>query len=412
MVRSGTGTVYRGYGPRPRQALPIYNGIIDASRLPEPAKPTYRQYEAALREPYIGITTEGFVVPGLFRLSAHGPSTQDMITAANRYLATLTPEQSARASLPVAANEWRAWTNAFPPHEPHGVLLDSLERSQRQAALGILEASLSESGFKTIRDVMRINGELAALIDDYHDSLKEYMYWLTIFGVPSAAEPWGWQIAGHHLDINCFIVGNQVVMTPTFLGAEPRILDNGQHAGTRVFDEEVAAGLALMTELNHDQRKAAVLSHSILSNDLPAYLRHPTEGRQRASMGQDNLVLPYEGICAVDMSGRQRDLLFDVIWCYISRIRTEHANARVEDILAQLNDTYFAWVGTTSANAPFYYKVHSPVVLIEFDCHSGVFLENDEPEQFHVHTIVRTPNGNDYGRDLLRQHVELHHRLA
>jgi hypothetical protein len=25
-----------------------------------------------------------------------------------------------------------------------------------------------------------------------------------------------------------------------------------------------------------------------------------------------------------------------------------------------------------------------------------------------VHTVVRTPNGNDYGKDLLRQHYALH----
>jgi len=28
------------------------------------------------------------------------------------------------------------------------------------------------------------------------------------------------------------------------------------------------------------------------------------------------------------------------------------------------------------------------------------------PNLAHVHTVVRTPNGNDYGRDLLRQHRE------
>jgi hypothetical protein len=39
----------------------------------------------------------------------------------------------------------------------------------------------------------------------------------------------------------------------------------------------------------------------------------------------------------------------------------------------------------------FYYRIHSPVVLIEYDCHQGVFLDNDQPEPFHVHTIVRTP---------------------
>jgi Protein of unknown function (DUF3500) len=54
------------------------------------------------------------------------------------------------------------------------------------------------------------------------------------------------------------------------------------------------------------------------------------------------------------------------------------------------------------------------VVLIEFDHQQGVVLNNNEPERFHVHAIVRTPNGNDYGMDLLRLHYETspHHRRA
>ena len=47
--------------------------------------------------------------------------------------------------------------------------------------------------------------------------------------------------------------------------------------------------------------------------------------------------------------------------------------------------------------------------MIEFDHHKGVLLTNETPQRFHTHTIVRTPNGNDYGKDLLRQHLE-HHR--
>ena len=46
------------------------------------------------------------------------------------------------------------------------------------------------------------------------------------------------------------------------------------------------------------------------------------------------------------------------------------------------------------------------VVLIEFDHQNGVFLDNDYPSRNHIHSVVRTPNGNDYGKDLLRQHRE------
>ena len=69
-----------------------------------------------------------------------------------------------------------------------------------------------------------------------------------------------------------------------------------------------------------------------------------------------------------------------------------------------LGDTYFAWIGACDETSPFYYRVQSPVVLIEFDHQRGIHLQNDEPTRAHIHTVVRTPNGNDYGKDLLRQH--------
>jgi len=30
------------------------------------------------------------------------------------------------------------------------------------------------------------------------------------------------------------------------------------------------------------------------------------------------------------------------------------------------------------------------------------------PNPEHVHVVIRTPNGNDYGKDLLRQHYAQH----
>ncbi len=69
-------------------------------------------------------------------------------------------------------------------------------------------------------------------------------------------------------------------------------------------------------------------------------------------------------------------------------------------------ETYFAWMGGFGEDSVFYYRVHSPVMLVEFDHQRGIVFDNDEPSRNHIHTVVRTPNGNDYGRDLLRQHHE------
>jgi hypothetical protein len=58
----------------------------------------------------------------------------------------------------------------------------------------------------------------------------------------------------------------------------------------------------------------------------------------------------------------------------------------------------------------FYYRVHSPVILIEFDHQTPVAMRElgNAPTRRHVHSVVRTPNGNDYGKDLLRLHYEQH----
>ena len=77
-----------------------------------------------------------------------------------------------------------------------------------------------------------------------------------------------------------------------------------------------------------------------------------------------------------------------------------------------LGETYFAWMGGYDDDSVFYYRVHSPVLLIEFDHQAGIALDNDEPSRNHIHTVVRTPNGNDYGKDLLRQHYEQYHQAA
>jgi hypothetical protein len=94
---------------------------------------------------------------------------------------------------------------------------------------------------------------------------------------------------------------------------------------------------------------------------------------------------------------------------YAQRLPDGPAAAFMENIEQHLDDTHLAWIGGAGDNDAFYYRVHSPVVLIEYDCQPGIFLDNDQPEPFHVHTIVRTPNGGDYGRDLLRRHLAQHH---
>ncbi|MEV6616671.1 hypothetical protein AB0N31_23020 [Streptomyces sp. NPDC051051] len=38
--------------------------------------------------------------------------------------------------------------------------------------------------------------------------------------------------------------------------------------------------------------------------------------------------------------------------------------------------------------------------------HTSTSRARRQPTRQHIHTIIRTPNGNDYGVDLLKLHLE------
>jgi hypothetical protein len=216
---------------------------------------------------------------------------------------------------------------------------------------------------------------------------------MSVFGTPSATTPWGWQIDGHHLIINCFILGDQLVLTPTFMGSKPVTATFGKYAGTRVFHEEEANGFALMRALTPAQQQRARIGM-----ELP--------GDVYTSGFRDNVDIAAEGIRYSELPPDQQSLLMRLIETYVGRIRPGHAEIQLEEVRRHLPDTLFAWIGHCDEVSPFYYRIYSPVLLIEFDHQSGIALDNDEPSRQHIHTVVRTPNGNDYGKDLLRQHYE------
>ena len=107
------------------------------------------------------------------------------------------------------------------------------------------------------------------------------------------------------------------------------------------------------------------------------------------------------------MPDAQQDQLRQVLSFYLDILPSGPCQARMRQIKQYWEEIYFCWIGGYGDDDPFYYRIQSPVILIEFDHHSGVFLLNREPAKYHIHTIVRTPNGNDYGREWLRLHREL-----
>ncbi|MEV7976798.1 DUF3500 domain-containing protein [Streptomyces sp. NPDC086519] len=395
------------YGPRPAN-LPLRRGAVDFSDEAGIAAVFALIGDAELPpvaetagQPFVGVTTDGNPVPGLFELRDEGAPVAHAAQAARDYLAGLNTRQRAKAALPLDAVEWRMWSNAFLTFEEHGLLLQELTDPEREAALAVIESSISGAGFEQARHAMRLNGALGDLVGGYSNTLTEFCYRFTVFGEPSSDRPWGWQLQGHHVDLHCLFIGGQIVLTPAFLGVE--------FDGDVVFAQHQDRARELMASLTAVQRDRALLYGSMLSTELPHELAGAVDGRHRAGAGRDNLVLPYTGLAGDQLTAGQLELLLALTDPYLEALPEKPRAHRRAQVKQHLDTTHLAWIGTWDEGAPFYYRVHSPVVLIEYDNHPGIFLDNDEPEPFHVHTIVRTPNGGDYGKDLLRQHYAHHH---
>lgn len=405
---------YRPFLPSPAQskiAGPTARAHAEVRRQSPRGREFFAQWEKLLAEPFKGITTDGTVIPGLYSLAPNGAPAAAMADAANSLLSQLSAGQREAACFAVDSNTWRRWQNTELYLEDYGLRLEEISEAQRDSVLSILRASLSAKGYAMSRDVMRLNRFLGDLVGS-PAVLGEWSYTFCLFGTPSTIEPWGWQLFGHHLSLNCLVIGEQMVLDPTFMGAEPSHADVGPFAGTTLFEDEERAGLQLMRSLSAEQQRRAIVAHSMMGGDLPPGRRHFADNLHLAGAHQDNRVIPYEGIVAAELSPVQRRNLVELIGRYVAPLPPEPERQRMAEIERHLDATHFCWIGGFAEDSTFYYRVQSPVVLIEFDHHCGVFLTNTEPAKFHVHTIVRTPNGNDYGLDLLRLHYEQapHHR--
>ena len=353
-----------------------------------------------LAEPFKGLTTNGQIERGLFGIRSTGVATTAVRNAADVFLAGLTKAQRDKTLFAVDDAEWRKWMNqSF--YVRQGVSFIEMTEPQREKAFGMLRASLSARGLKQTRDIMRLNETLAELNNNNFDEYGEGQYYVTIMGKPSATEPWGWQLDGHHAIINYFVLGDQVVMTPTFAGSEPVTARSGKFNGTTVLQDEQNMGLALINALDETERSKAILKFS------------KTGDENLTEAWKDNVVLDYAGIRATALSDSKRKQLTDLIGLYVGNMDDGHGRVKMDEVRAHLDRTWFAWIGKTAPGSVFYYRIHSPVILIEFDHQLPVGLKHltrdpSLPSLDHIHTIVRTPNGNDYGKDLLRQHYQQH----
>ncbi|MEY2881670.1 MAG: hypothetical protein RLZZ15_4050 [Verrucomicrobiota bacterium] len=356
-----------------------------------------RDAEAAgLAEAFRGVTADGKVEPGLFSIKATGVTTAPVRAAAETFLAALTAEQRAATKFPVDDAEWRKWMNQH-FYVRQGVSFLEMNDTQRSSAFVLMRAALSAKGLQLSQDIMKLNHTLGELNNDDFAQYGEWRYHVTVMGEPSATKPWGFQVDGHHLILNYFVLGDQVVMSPVFVGSEPVIATAGKYKGLTILQEEQKRGRDFFLSLDATQRARAVLETAKPANN------------NQGEAWKDNAVIPYAGVPATALTATQKKDLLALIALYVANMDDGHAKVKMSEVEAHLDRTHFAWIGGSGEADVYYYRIHSPVILIEFDHQRPAGLRHimppNVPNKEHIHVVVRTPNGNDYGKDLLRQHL-------
>jgi Protein of unknown function (DUF3500) len=359
------------------------------------------------RQPFVGITTDGNPLPSVFAVADEAAPCGAMTGAARRLLNRVSVQQRQQLTREIDAAEWRIWSNPEFYINQCGIRLEEQPELQ-ETILDIVRASLSQIGFEKIRAVMKINGFLGVLCNA-PGVMNEFSYNFTLFGNPHEHWPWGWQLFGHHLALNCFVLGDQMVLSPCFLGSEPNFIDTGPDAGTALFRDEERYGHKLMLSLPEELRRKVRIYDQMCDPAMPEGRFHRADQRQLGGAFQDNRIVPYEGANAAELPASAREQLLGIAAAFLEIMPDGPRAAKLNAIADKMNETWFSWIGGVGDDDPFYYRIQSPVIMLEFDHHSGVFLTNREPAKCHTHTIIRTPNGNDYGKDLLRQHYESVH---
>ena len=300
--------------------------------------------------------------------------------AANAFLDTLDANQRAIAVLPLTSDARERWSNlpaGIVDFDRNGVRIGDLGETQLQSFYELVAASLSADGYRTVADIVTADRILADKLLAGPIGWTDENYWVSFFGEPTPSGPWMLQLSGHHLAVNIAFDETTIVgFSPTFLGVEPATYG---FAGTASapFISEIAAVLEVVRSLDEEQLVAASL------DDLPDDVE--------TGAGRDGFVPETRGIPVARWSDAQRELLLDLVDEWIDVLPTDARAARLAEIAADLDSTYFSWFGATPITGRIYFRVQGPRLILEFLTESNVGADEG-----HYHSMYRDPT-REYG---------------
>ncbi|MCR9063179.1 MAG: DUF3500 domain-containing protein [Cytophagales bacterium] len=315
-----------------------------------------------------------------------------VLEATNQFLKTLNAEQKAQALFDLNSIERKNWY--YTPVPRKGLDYRTLDPSQKKLAREILRASLSKEGNETALAIMQLESVLHVLENrpagnDHRDPDK---YYYSIFGTPNSTKPWACRIEGHHLSLNYSSADHKInSATPLFFGTNPARVPSGMPLpeGTEVLKKETAMGFDFLKSLNQSQHQRAKI------NDKAPYDME-TANNAKAEIDLE-VGLPF-----TEMNKTQQMALMQMVSHYVKRSPNGFALELLEKIeQAGLDKLHFVWMGGEEWGQGHYYRIHSPAILIEYDC-----TQNGAN---HVHSVIRDLS-NDWGDDIIAKHIKEQHK--
>ncbi|MEZ4970316.1 MAG: DUF3500 domain-containing protein [Flavobacteriaceae bacterium] len=320
---------------------------------------------------------------------------QNVLQKANDFISSLSGEIKAKTLFSFEDTE--RFNMNYVPIPREGATFHDFNEEQKKAALDLLRASLSEEGFRKSQEIMELEKVLRIIENNDADKMPDgghrrdpLNYHFCIFGNPSKDKAWGWRFEGHHLSLN-FTSTDGIISsaTPTFFGTNPGIVRSTEYKGREVLKKEAQLGFSLLHSMTEEQLKTVVFT-DVAPHDIITTTKR--------KVGQlESFGIPY-----TDLSPNQKKIFMELLDLYIDNYEHGFAKEFKKKIKkAGIDHLKFAWAGSMQPGKGHYFRIHGPILLIEYD--------NTQNDANHVHTVVRDLT-NDYGEDVLKAHYEKDHR--
>ncbi|MCH6556336.1 MAG: DUF3500 domain-containing protein [Chloroflexi bacterium] len=315
-----------------------------------------------------------------------------MAEASSRFLDSLSPDQKAKATFDYLDGERIFWY--YPPMNRHGLALRDMEPGQRELAYAVMASGLTADSYQKAKLIIEHEAVLGPL--EKEQGMVTFvrdpeLYYFTVFGDPSGADPWGWRVEGHHVSLHFSIWGGKVIsMTPFFFGANPAEVRSGPKSGLRILGARQDMALELMNSLDAGQRSKALL-YDEAPFDILTY-------------NSSKVSFPGEqGLKAAKMSETQKKMLKTLVAEYVNQVRSDLAEQKLAELEEEGYDRlHWAWAGPAKAGEKHYYRIHGGNFVIEYD--------NRQNDANHIHSVWRDVE-NDFASDVMREHLLMYHVL-